>query len=104
MNSRREGFNIIKDIIGPVQQYHKYFKSLLIKGHISNKQRFELFLFLSGNGMPPDLARDVMVMIYSNLDNEARNQLNWLVENCKKLDKYKYWDFQSKKWEKYECY
>lgn len=52
----------------------------------SNLGRYWLFIFLTGNGVPPHVAARWLLAAYPNFDADAKRHVAWLRDNYKRLN------------------
>lgn len=84
----------LEEMMGPIENRYKRFRELIAKSALTNKERFELFVYLVGNGLEPELSYRTLLFGYEGWDKEAKRHLKWLFDNVKKLEEkgYEYWD------------
>lgn len=88
----RYGFDKL-DIFYRFDELPLWVREELLLQHKNNRQRFRLFLFLVGNGMPPAFAEMLIlskdfvdkVWIGGEYDNSARTQMANLKQRCDAL-------------------
>lgn len=89
----------LEEMTGPIESKYKRARELINSKKLNNKERFELFVYMVGNGLEPELASHVLLFGYHGWDNDAKRHIHWLWQNVVKLEdkEYQYWDEHLKK-------
>lgn len=75
------------DILPDTSQWPKYFRGLLNRDHLYRKERFELWLFLYRNGLPPQAATWHVLWQRPAIRNSSGRYDNSAVASVKDLEK-----------------
>jgi len=78
------------DLFFPPWTWPDELRRLLIKDHLTNRERAFLFHFLVNNGADPEYAEEV-IRYERNFDADALRQLHWLKRNWTRYN-YRYWN------------
>lgn len=89
----------IEEMMGPIENMYSRARELINSKKLNNQERFELFIYLVGNGLEPNLSYNAILFGWDGWDKDAKRHLQWLLKNVAKLETkgYEYWDEHLKK-------
>lgn len=88
----------------PIRYWPSDLAEAVITEKLKNKHRFRLMIYLMGNGVSPDEAKEWLLMMGGHyFDNDAVRHINWLANNVDALERkgYTYWDEHTGRWKKF---
>jgi len=69
------------DIFYPTSTWPIQYKQLFYRTHKNYRERFKLFMFFWGNGLPPMLAGNLVFLASGYQDDSARNHVTSLIKD-----------------------
>ena len=88
-------WGLIKDLIGPLNEWPRYMPTLFFKRGLNQKDRFKLCCFVWVNGLPPNIFFEWGARNHLFRDNEAWSHVRYLFRKFESGEwGHKYWQWK----------